>query len=92
VLNPFFLLFQHLHVKQERNAMTDLLEKAFEIASKLPALEQNILARTLLDEIESEKKWDDLFTESEDVLAELATEALNEDKQGKTTELDPSKL
>lgn len=35
--------------------MTSLLEKAFEVASKLPALEQNILARALLDEIESEK-------------------------------------
>ena len=36
--------------------MTGLLQKAFEVASKLPALEQNILARTVLDEIESEKK------------------------------------
>ncbi len=72
--------------------MTSLLEKAYEVASKLPALEQNILARTLLDELESEKKWDDLFAESEDVLAKLATEALEEDKQGRTTELDPSKL
>jgi hypothetical protein len=72
--------------------MTSLLTKAFEIASKLPALEQNILARTLLDEIESEKKWDELFAESEDVLAQLAAEALQEDKQGMTTELDPTKL
>ena len=72
--------------------MTSLLEKAFEVASKLPTLEQNILARTLLDEIESEKKWDDLFAESEDILAQLAAEALREEEQGTTTELDPSKL
>jgi hypothetical protein len=72
--------------------MTSLLAKAFEIASKLPALEQNILARTLLDEIESENKWDELFAESEDVLAQLAAEALQEDAQGKTTEVDPDKL
>jgi len=72
--------------------MTSLLQKAFEVASKLPALEQNILARTVLDEIESEKKWDDLFAESEDFLAQLATEALREEEQGTTTELDPNKL
>jgi len=67
--------------------MTRLLQKAFEVASKLPALEQNILARTVLDEIESEKKWDDLFAESEDVLAQLATEALREEEQDTTTDL-----
>jgi hypothetical protein len=72
--------------------MTSLLEKAFEVASKLPALEQNILARTLLDEIEAEKQWDNLFAESEDVLAQLAAEALREEEQGTTTELDPDKL
>ena len=72
--------------------MTSLLEKAFAAASKLPTLEQNILARALLDEIESEKKWDDLFAESEDTLAQLAAEALREEEQGTTTELDPGKL
>ncbi len=72
--------------------MTSLLEKAFDVASKLPTLEQNILARALLDEIESEKKWDELFSESEDVLAQLAAEALQEEEQDMTTELDPNKL
>jgi hypothetical protein len=72
--------------------MTSLLEKAFQAASRLPTLEQNILARTLLDEIESEEKWADLFADSEDVLAQLAAEALREEEQGTTTELDPGKL
>ncbi len=36
--------------------MTTLLEKAFEEASKLSELEQNALARWLIDEIISEKK------------------------------------
>lgn len=72
--------------------MTSLLAKAFEVASTLPTLEQNILARTVLDEIESEKKWCDLFAESEDVLAQLAAEALQEEARGITTELDPSQL
>ncbi|WP_213380498.1 hypothetical protein [Allochromatium tepidum] len=72
--------------------MTSLLEKAFDLASKLSALEQNILARILLDEIESEKKWDELFAESEDFLAQMAVEALREEAQGMTTELDFNKL
>lgn len=54
--------------------MTQLLEKAFKEASKLPDLEQNRLARWLL----AEQKWDTLFAESEDVLAGLADEALSE--------------
>lgn len=67
--------------------MTRMLEKAFEAASKLPVLEQNVLARVLLDEIASEQKWDALFAESEDVLALLAAEALQDEEQGKTREL-----
>lgn len=78
--------------EEKQNTMTSLLEKAFDVASRLPAFEQNILARTILDEIESEKKWDELFSESEDVLAQMAAEALREEAQGRTTELDPNKL
>ena len=56
--------------------MTQLLEKAFEEASKLSALEQNALARWLIDEIISERRWEKAFAESEDVLDKLADEAL----------------
>lgn len=58
--------------------MTKLLEKAFEEASKLPELEQNALARWLIDEIISEKKWEKEFADTEDVLEKLAEEALME--------------
>ncbi len=58
--------------------MTKLLEQAFEKASKLPEFEQNALARWLLDEIISEKKWEKIFAESEDMLDKLADEALLE--------------
>ena len=67
--------------------MTRMLEKAFEAASKLPVLEQNVLAKVMLDEIASEQKWDALFAESEDILALLAAEALQDEEQGKTREL-----
>ena len=57
--------------------MTTMLEKAFAEASRLPDFEQNALARWLLEEIESERKWDNLFAESEDELGRLALEALS---------------
>jgi len=72
--------------------MTELLEKAFEEASKLPALEQNSLARWLIDELISERKWENAFAESEDVLEQLADEALAEHAQGKTKPLDTERL
>lgn len=72
--------------------MTRLLEKAFDVASRLPTLEQNIVARMVLEEIESENKWDHLFSESEDTLAQLAQEALQDYAQGKTTKLDPDTM
>ena len=72
--------------------MTSMLDNAFAAASKLPAIEQNALARWMIEEIESDKKWDKLFSESEDVLAQLAMEALDEEKSGRTTDIDPDKL
>jgi hypothetical protein len=56
--------------------MTQLLEQAFSEAAKLPELEQNVLARWLLLELASEKRWEKAFAESEDLLGELADEAL----------------
>ena len=72
--------------------MTQLLKKAFSEASKLSLLEQNALARWLLLELASEKRWDKAFAESGDLLSELADEALAEYKQGKTKLLQPDKL
>jgi hypothetical protein len=72
--------------------MTYLLEQAFAKASKLPEEEQNILARRLLEEFASEKRWDRLFSESQDLLSELADEALAEFEQGRTELLEPEKL
>ncbi|NTV67246.1 MAG: hypothetical protein HGB06_06105 [Chlorobaculum sp.] len=61
--------------------MTSMLEKAFNVASKLPDSEQNALARWLLDEIESDRKWDSLFAESEYVLSQMALDALSEEEE-----------
>ncbi len=64
--------------------MTSLLEKAFKEAAKLPDLEQNIIAKRVLDELSAEKKWEESFAESEDILSALADEALEDHKQRKT--------
>ncbi|WP_420209132.1 hypothetical protein [Candidatus Electronema sp. JC] len=72
--------------------MTKLLEHAFQEASKLPDMQQNMIARLLLDELLAEKKWDFLFAESEDFLAALADEALKEHRAGKTKPLDLDSL
>ena len=72
--------------------MTSLVEKAFGEVSKLPELEQNALARWILDEIMSEKKWDKIFAESEDVLTHLSKEASKDNEEGKTTDLDINRL
>ena len=72
--------------------MTKLLENAFNQASKLPKIEQNVIGRWLLDEIKADKKWEKLFAESEDVLEQLAQEALMEYEKGNTKDLDINKL
>jgi hypothetical protein len=72
--------------------MTKLLQKAFDEASKLPDAEQDTLGRILLDELASERRWDDLFARSHDLLAELADKALAEHRAGRTEKLDPDKL
>jgi hypothetical protein len=66
--------------------MTELLEKAFAEAAKLPQEAQDMLARMLLDELVAEEKWADAFAKSQDKLTQLADEALTEHRNGKTNE------
>ena len=72
--------------------MSELLKKAFEKVSKLPESEQNAFARWLLNELASEQRWDEAFANSEDLLSQLADEALVEHRKGKTKLLDPDTL
>ncbi len=67
--------------------MTKLLEKAFTEAAKLPQDEQDSLARLLLAELASERRWSEAFAKSQDILAKLADEALAEFDAGKTKPL-----
>ncbi len=60
--------------------MTQLLKDAFAEAEKLPREEQDAFARWLLEELASEKRWSDLFAASQNKLADLAAEAIEENR------------
>lgn len=70
--------------------MTELLEKAFAEAANLPEEEQDQLAKTLLEDLAAEEKWDQAFANSHDRLAALADEAIVEFEQCDTRPLDES--
>jgi hypothetical protein len=72
--------------------MTKRLQEAFDKASQLPAEEQDWFAAFMLQELESEHRWQELFASSQDALAKLAKEALAEHRAGKTRLLDPDAL
>ncbi len=55
--------------------------------SKLPGECQQALA-----ELESERRWDDLFSRSQDLLARMAEEARQEYRTGLTEPLDPETM
>ena len=68
--------------------MTQLLERAFTEASKLPEPEQDAVASFLLAELESEQRWARSFASSQEQLAQLADEALREFAAGETLPMD----
>lgn len=72
--------------------MTQLLDNAFKKVSELPEAEQDTFARFILDEIESEQKWESSFLKSEDMLASMSDEALNDFQNKKSEKLDIDKL
>jgi len=69
--------------------MGKLLQRAVAEASQLPEDEQEAVGAWILAELESERRWDDLFARSPDLLSEMAAEAVREDEAGLTEPLDP---
>lgn len=93
-IDSVFLIQIHVIVSRKIKMeipITTKLERAFTEASKLSSEEQNILAEWLLAELTSEKRWSQLFANSQDVLATLGKKALDEHRKGKIQELDPEK-
>jgi hypothetical protein len=74
------------------SAMVTLLERAFSEAAKLPESEQEQLAAWILTELASERRWQESFAQSVDVLERLGAEALAEHEAGQTQPLDPERL
>lgn len=67
--------------------MTKALEKAFAQIAELPEDQQDTFAEWIIAELESEERWNQLFAQSQDILASLADEALQDFHDGKTREL-----
>lgn len=72
--------------------MTRSLDSVVKALASLPAEEQDRIAQWLSAELASERRWTDMFERSQDLLAEMADEALGDLEAGRTTELDPDKL
>ena len=69
--------------------MTELLQQAFDKVAELPEERQETFARFLLAELESESHWDELFShsESDELLEQLAADALEAHRAGLTKPL-----
>lgn len=72
--------------------MTDALRKAFETAGRLPEREQDELAAAILEELTADERWEAALGQSQDALARLADEALDEHRAGRTKAVDPNAL
>jgi hypothetical protein len=68
--------------------MTQLLERAFAAASRLPNAEQDAFASLLLAELDSERRWTEAFAATQDQLSTLADEAFREFEAGQTQPMD----
>ena len=71
--------------------MTQLMEKAFQEVSQLPEEDQKAIASIILQEIESERRWGELFAhpKSADLLSRMADEALADARAGRAKAGEP---
>ena len=69
--------------------MSQLLEQAIAQLKTLPTSQQDAIATMILAELEDERRWDEFFARSPDLLAKLTVEATVEHRAGKTQDLDP---
>ena len=72
--------------------MTQMLEEAIRAVKALPDRDQDAIAASILAEIEDDRRWAESFARSPDLLAELAKEALEEHRAGRTLPLDPERM
>jgi hypothetical protein len=72
--------------------MGKVLQQALTELTKLSETEQDVVGAWILAELKSERRWNDLFARSPDLLAEMADDAIREDEAGLTEPLGPEKL
>lgn len=72
--------------------MTELLERAIARLKTLSADEQDAIAALIMAELEDDRRWDEAFSRSPEVLAQLAATAMAKYHAGKTQALDPETL
>lgn len=72
--------------------MTELLDRALAKPATLPEQDQDAIAARILEEIEDERRWEESFARSQDVLERLTDEALAEHRAGNTQLLDSHEL
>ena len=65
--------------------MTQLLQQAFDKATKLDNAEQDALATEILEELAAESRWDKSLASSVAMIDALGEQALKEFQQHKTT-------
>jgi hypothetical protein len=70
--------------------MNALLAKAMAEVARLPEAKEEAIASLILDEIDSERGWDERFAKSQDQLGELVRSARGEVDRGEVLPCDPS--
>lgn len=74
--------------------MSQLMEQAFQKAKLLPESDHEAIASIILQDIEAEGRWEELFSrpESADLLSRMADEALAGIRAGRARKLDIEEL
>lgn len=72
--------------------MTELLEQAIDYIKGLDVDKQDAIATLIMEELEDDVKWDATFASSQNLLADLAAEAMAEYNAGQTQVLNPETL
>jgi hypothetical protein len=72
--------------------MTNLLDEAYAAAKELPEDEQEMIGAVLLEEIEADRRWEELLSQSSPVIERMIDKALENHRLGKTLPLDPDTL
>jgi hypothetical protein len=74
--------------------MSQLMEQAIKRVRQLPEQDQESIASIILQEIEAEQRWEELFARpgSADLLSRMADEALIEVRAGRARKLDVNEL